>query len=124
MRIAWDVSEHFRDNWHQTPYKAQLVAQDKATALLYKHFLDEFSMVSSEVLISGPDDREGEEDVHEESKDVVKDFWKKMMAKYAVRRNTIARSSARSSRLRSPRSSLSLTSCLLASTRRVTPCST
>ena len=82
MRIAWDVSEHFRDNWHQTPYKAQLVAQDKATALLYKHFFDEFDMVSSEVLISGPDDREGEEDVHEESKDVVKVFWKKMMAKY------------------------------------------
>ena len=82
MRIAWDVSEHFRDNWHQTPYKAQLVAQDKATALLYKRFLDEFDMVSSEVLISGPDDREGEEDVHEESKDVVKVFWKKMMAKY------------------------------------------
>ena len=83
MRIAWDVSEHFRDNWHHTPYKAQLVAQDKATALLYKHFLDEFSMVSSEVLISGPDDREGEEDIHEESKDVVKVFWKKMMAKYS-----------------------------------------
>ena len=82
MRIAWDVSEHFRDNWHQTPYKAQLVAQDKATALLYKRFLDEFSMVSNEVLISGPDDREGEEDVHEKSKDVVKVFWKKMMAKY------------------------------------------
>ena len=82
MRIAWDVSEHFRDNWHQTPYKAQLVAQDKATALLYKRFFDEFDMVSSEVLISGPDDREGEEDVHEESKDVVKVFWKKMMAKY------------------------------------------
>ena len=82
MRIAWDVSEHFRDNWHHTPYKAQLVAQDKATALLYKHFFDEFDMVSSEVLISEPDDREGEEDVHEESKDVVKVFWKKMMAKY------------------------------------------
>ena len=82
MRIAWDVSEHFRDNWHHTPYKAQLVAQDKATALLYKRFLDEFDMVSSEVLISGPDDREGEEDVHEESKDVVKVFWKMMMAKY------------------------------------------
>ncbi len=82
MRIAWDVSEHFRDNWHHTPYKAQLVAQDKASALLYKRFFDEFDMVSSEVLISGPDDREGEEDVHEESKDVVKVFWKKMMAKY------------------------------------------
>lgn len=82
MRIAWDVSEHFRDNWHGTPYKAQLVAQDKATALLYKKFLDEFDRVTSEVLISGPDDREGEEDVHAESKDEVKAFWKAMMAKY------------------------------------------
>lgn len=82
MRIAWDVSEHFRDNWQGTPYKAQLVAQDKATALLYKKFLDDFGMVGSEVLISGPDEREGEDDVHEESTDEVKVFWKKMMAKY------------------------------------------
>lgn len=82
MRIAWDVSEHYRDNWQGTPYKAQLVAQDKVTALLYKKYLDDFGMVRSEVLISGPDDREGEEDVHEESVDVVKVFWKKMMAKY------------------------------------------
>ena len=36
-------------------------------------------MVTSEVLISGPDDREGEEEVEEESSDVVKQFWKKMM---------------------------------------------
>ncbi len=82
MRIAWDVSEHFRDNWQGTPYKAQLVAQDKTTALLYKKFLDDFGLVTSEVLISGPDDREGEDDVHEESTDEVKAFWKKMMAKY------------------------------------------
>ncbi|HNO77607.1 MAG TPA: HsdR family type I site-specific deoxyribonuclease [Phycisphaerae bacterium] len=83
MRIAWDVGEHFRDNWQGTPYKAQLVSQDKATALLYKKFLDDFGLVSSEVLISGPDDREGEDDVHEESADEVKAFWKKMMAKYS-----------------------------------------
>lgn len=82
MRIAWDVSEHFRDNWQGTPYKAQLVAQDKATALLYKSFLEEFGMVTSEVLISGPDDREGEEDIHQESRDEVKRFWKAMMSKY------------------------------------------
>ena len=82
MQIAWDVSEHFSDNWRHTSCKAQLVAQDKATAMLYKRFLDEFDMVSSEVLISGPDEREGEADVHEASKDVVKAFWKVMMAKY------------------------------------------
>jgi len=86
MRIAWDVSEHYRDNWQGTPYKAQLVAQDKATALLYKRFLDDFGMVSSEVLSSGPDEREGEDDVYEESQDDVKAFWKKMMAKYGSER--------------------------------------
>ena len=92
MRIAWDISEHFRDNWQGTPYKAQLVAQDKAAALLYKQFLDDFGMVSSEVLISGPDEREGEDDVHEAAKDRdeetakdkerIKAFWTAMMSRY------------------------------------------
>ena len=62
QRIAWDISTHYRDNWQGTGFKGQLVASDKATALLYKQFLDEFDMVSSEVLISPPDEREGEED--------------------------------------------------------------
>ena len=92
MRIAWDVSTHFRDNWQGTPYKAQLVAQDKATALLYKKYLDDFGLVSNEVLISGPDDREGENDVYEAAeekdedrandKEKIKSFWKTMMDKY------------------------------------------
>lgn len=82
MRIAWDISEHFRDNWQDTPFKAQLITQDKATSLLYKKYLDEFGMVSSEVLISGPDEREGEEDIYAENKEEVIRFWKAMMAKY------------------------------------------
>ena len=80
--IALDISLHYRDNWQGTPYKAQLVTQDKSTALLYKKFLDEFGMVSSEVLISGPDDREGNEEVDEENLPAVQQFWKKMMAKH------------------------------------------
>ena len=84
MRIAWDISVHFRDNWQGTDknYKAQLVAQDKATALEYKKYLDGFGMVTSEVLISGPDDREGHEDIYEENKQKVVRFWKKMIDKY------------------------------------------
>lgn len=82
MRIAWDISEHFRDNWQGTPFKGQLITQDKATALLYRKYLDEFGMVSSEVLISGPDEREGEEDIYAENKEEVIRFWKAMMAKY------------------------------------------
>ncbi len=82
MRIAWDISEHFKNNWQDTPFKGQLVTQGKETALLYKKYLDEFGMVSSEVLISGPDEREGEEDIYKENKEEVVHFWKAMMAKY------------------------------------------
>jgi type I restriction enzyme R subunit len=83
-RIAWDISEHFRDNWQNTGFKAQLVAQDKVTALLYKKYLDEFGMVSSEVLISGPDEREGEEDIYSENKTEVIRFWKRMMERFGT----------------------------------------
>lgn len=81
-QIAFDIGIHFQDNWQGTPYKAQLVTQDKSAALLYKKYLDEFGLVSSEVLISGPDDREGNEEVDEENVPAIIAFWKKMMAKY------------------------------------------
>ncbi|KPK90627.1 MAG: restriction endonuclease subunit R [Anaerolineae bacterium SM23_ 63] len=86
MAIAWDISEHFRDNWQNTGFKGQLVTQDKATALLYKKYLDEFNIVSSEVLISGPDEREGEEDLYQENKLAVQRFWKATMQKYGTER--------------------------------------
>ncbi|MBN2424724.1 MAG: type I restriction endonuclease subunit R [Calditrichaceae bacterium] len=86
MAIAWDISNHFYDNWKGTIFKAQIVAQDKATALLYKKYLDEFNQVCSEVLISGPDEREGEENIYLENKKDVILFWKAMMSKYGSER--------------------------------------
>ena len=86
MAIAWDISKHFRDNWQGTGFKGQLVTQDKAAALLYKKYLDEFGMVSCEVLISGPDEREGEEDLYEENKLAVHRFWKTIISKYGSER--------------------------------------
>lgn len=82
--IALDISLHYRDTWQDTPYKAQLVTQDKATALLYKKMLDDFGMVSSEVLISGPDEREGNDEVtvDDEALPEIQRFWKKMMNKH------------------------------------------
>jgi type I restriction enzyme R subunit len=87
MRVAWDISVHFSDNWQGTPYKAQLVAQDKSTALLYKKFLDDFGMVTSEVLISGPDTREGNEEVDEANTEGIQAFWKKMIARFGNEEN-------------------------------------
>lgn len=77
--IAWNISLHFRDNWQGTPFKAQLVCDKKVNAIRYKEFLDEIGIVSSEVLISSIDDREGEETAYEKSNEKVNRFWKKMM---------------------------------------------
>lgn len=79
--IAWDVSEHFQTNFKGTGFKGQLVTPSKATALLYKRFLDEFGMVTSEVLISPPDLAEGDQDVAS-GKRYVADFWEGMMKRY------------------------------------------
>jgi len=78
--IAWDISYHFRDNWQgKTPFKGQLVCDKKVNAIKYKEYLDEIGIVSSEVLISSIDEREGEESAYEKSPEKVNQFWKKMM---------------------------------------------
>jgi type I restriction enzyme R subunit len=77
--IAWDISYHFRDNWQGTPFKAQLVCDKKVNAIKYKEYLDEIDIVTSEVLISPMDEREGEESAYEKSTEKENQFWKKMM---------------------------------------------
>jgi type I restriction enzyme R subunit len=79
---AFDISEHFRQNWQGTGFKAQLVAPSKAAALTYKKFLDEIGHVTSEVIISPPDTREGNEDTDDNPSDEVVAFWEKMMKRY------------------------------------------
>ena len=78
--IAWDISYHFRDNWQgRTPFKGQLVCDKKVNAIKFKAYLDEIGIVTSEVLISSIDEREGEESAFEKSTEIENQFWKKMM---------------------------------------------
>ncbi|ARJ65664.1 restriction endonuclease subunit R [Magnetospirillum sp. ME-1] len=79
---AFDISEHFRKHWQGTGFKAQLVAPSKAAAVRFKEVLDEIGHVTSEIVISPPDDNEGNEEVDKESKDLVRVFWDRMMARY------------------------------------------
>ena len=80
---AFDISAHFQQNWQGTGFKAQLVAPSKAAALKYKAFLDDIGEVSSEVIISAPDEREGFDDVDdEESTDEVVAFWQRTMKRF------------------------------------------
>lgn len=79
--IAWDIGLHYAATYQGTGLKGQLVAPDKRTALQYKRFLDEFGKVSSEVLISPPTQREGEDKGTEASQEE-KVFWNSMMDRY------------------------------------------
>ncbi len=79
---AFDLSEHYRQHWQGTGFKAQLVAPSKAAAVRFKEVLDEIGHVSSAIVISPPDENEGNEEVDQESKDLVRRFWSQMMAKY------------------------------------------
>ena len=80
--IARDISLHYRDNWQFTWFKGQLVCPNKSAAIKYKKYLDEIAIVTSEVIISPPDDREGEEEVFEKSEDLVKRFWDAKMNEF------------------------------------------
>jgi type I restriction enzyme R subunit len=81
-RIAFDISEHFRKTFKDTPFKGQLAAPDKATAIKFKRYLDEIGYVTSEVVMSAPDEREGYDDVQEETKAEVLAYYKKMVDKH------------------------------------------
>ena len=78
---AFDISEHYRQHWQGTGFKAQLVAPSKAAAVRFGEVLDEIGHVSSAIVISPPDENEGNEEVDRESKDLVRRFWSKMMAR-------------------------------------------
>ncbi|MGI6717661.1 MAG: type I restriction endonuclease subunit R [Bacteroidales bacterium] len=82
--IAWNISRHFQKNWQNTGFKAQLVCPKKLVAIRYKNILDEIGLVSSEVLISPPDDREGEDSAYGKSNELVKTFWEKMMDEHGT----------------------------------------
>lgn len=81
-QIAYDVSDHFNKNWKGTQFKGQLTAPNKETAIKFKKYFDDFGIVSTEVLISPPDTREGHEDPTQETTDEVQKFYKRMMDLY------------------------------------------
>ena len=79
---AFDISEHFRATWKGKGFKAQLVAPNKVSAIKYHQYLNDIGYVSSEVIISPPDMREGFDEVDDEPTDEVVKFWTKMMKRY------------------------------------------
>lgn len=83
-RQAHDISLHFKSVFQSgaTGAKAQLVTQSKAMAIRYQQALDEIGLVSSEVMISGPDTREGHTKVDDPDRPLIQEFWDNAMRDY------------------------------------------
>ena len=84
--VALDVSEDYARNWQHTPYKAQLVAPSKRAAVLFHRMLNEFGQVSSEVVMSDDDDRDGTDAVNAETDDIVLAHLKEVKANHGALR--------------------------------------
>ncbi|MFB9147168.1 type I restriction endonuclease subunit R [Halomonas alkalicola] len=76
--IAWDISLHFERHIKQyrNGLKAQLACDSKLSAIRYKQELDEIGKVTSRVVISSPDTREGHESIDEATLPEVQQWWK------------------------------------------------
>ena len=80
--IAFDISTHFKDNFQGTGFKAQLAADSRTSAILYRRFFKEYGLVEAEVVVSPPDTRGGEESLEEEDTPLVNVFWTEMMKRF------------------------------------------
>ena len=75
--IAWDIAVHFSENFKKLGrgLKGQVATQNRTSAIRYKKHLDETGLVTSEVVISPPDTREGHSEVDEGSE--IQEWWEK-----------------------------------------------
>lgn len=87
--IAFDINRHFVDNYKTqgSQFKAMLATNSKAEAIRYLKYFEELGELNAAVVISPPDQREGQDEVDGESRDIVKRFWDKMMEKYGNEEN-------------------------------------
>ncbi len=76
--IAWDIATHFASNIKSLHMglKGQVATDSKSSAIRYKKHLDATGLVSSAVIISSPDTREGHESVDEKMLPEVQQWWK------------------------------------------------
>lgn len=86
--IARDISDHYTHNWgidktgERSGFKGMVVTPDKATAIKYKKAFDLIGKVTTEVIISSPDTREDNDEIHGVPTNEVVAFWKQMETKY------------------------------------------
>lgn len=83
-RIAWDIAQHFSENIGALGLglKGQVATESKLDAIRYKRHLDDTGLVSSAVVISAPDSREGNTEVDESTIPEVQAWWNANVGKH------------------------------------------
>lgn len=83
--IAWDIAQHFSENIKKLGLglKGQVATASKLEAIRYKQYLDDTGLVSSAIIISAPDSREGNTEVDESKLPEVQKWWNTHVGKNA-----------------------------------------
>ena len=88
FQTALDISIHFQSNWGKddtgihSGFRGMVVCPDKLTAVKYKKAFDLIGKVTTEVVMSAPDTRENNEDVHSSEAPEVKQYYDLLRTKY------------------------------------------
>jgi len=84
--IAYDISEHFRDNWKNTGFKAQLAVPRIDVAIKYQKYFeaqtDPSLHINTRVVFTPPDSRQDNDDVWSESTSESQKYWKQILERY------------------------------------------
>ena len=81
--IAWDIASNYNETLKGTGFNAMLACNKKVEAVKYYNiFRSEFPELEVAVVISAPDMREGEDDLEEDTNDIVKKFYINALANY------------------------------------------
>ena len=91
--IAWDVATHFNENIKKLGIgiKGQLATDSKLDAIRYKKALDDTGLVTSAVVISPPDTREGNSEIDEDTLPEVQKWWKQNVVAHGIDAETYER---------------------------------
>ena len=81
--IAWDIATSYIEMLKGTGFNAMLACSKKSDAIKYYNvFRNEYPDLEVAVVISPPDMREGEEEIENETKDIVKKFYIDVVSNY------------------------------------------
>lgn len=84
--IAYDISNHFLENWKGTGFKAQLAVPKIDTAIKYQKYFEaqtnEDLKINTRVVFTPPDSRQNNDEVWSETTSESRKYWEQLMQRF------------------------------------------